>query len=322
MPPILFAHALRRRLPLLLLICLWPFAPCGASAAAATAPPLSAGHYLIPGFSEHLLTEGRLIYDDLEQARNAARDHHALALRLALADASGHLLQLATPPALSGLREQMVVLKRLLATRPGVRAVPAWRRLIALIGKLPLHRADRAARARLQWNAEQGLKLSAKGDATGARRELSKLISEIEITSHVFPITAVRESVGGAVTAASALSPRWPQASSSIDTALQQTRWITSAEASHMVRAFDALVAAYVQQPDSLADARRSLRLAARWLSFNRSDHDGDGDAALLQATRRAARTHALTLRQVDRLQTRLASAIGRERAAAAMQKR
>lgn len=277
--------------------------------------PLSASHYLIPGFSNHLLSDGHLIYSDLLEARNAVRGHHTLALRLALADASAHLLQLSTPPSLAGLRQQMVTLRQALGGQHGTAPAAAWASLIASIGKLPMHRADQAARARLRRTAERGRQLTAKGDIAGARAELSKLVAEIEITSHVFPITAVRKSVGDAVKAASAFTPRWVHARKAIALALQQTRWITGREAEHMIHAFDAMVAAYVQFPDSPARSRGSLRHAVWWLGFDRRDGDGDGDAALLHGIRQAARARSkLTLQLIGKLQTRLAYSIHHER--------
>ncbi|MEJ2479261.1 MAG: hypothetical protein P8Y78_03620 [Acidihalobacter sp.] len=316
MPQTLPLPALRRLLLLLLLLTCW--APAGYGDTGSTAEsPLSATHYLIPGFSNHLLHDGLLIYEDLLEARNAVRSHRTLSLRLALADASGHLLQLSTPPSLAGLRQQMMTVRQALSGQDKTSPSAAWAALIASIDKLPMHRADRAARARLRRTAERGRHLTAKGNAAGARAELSKLVAEIEITSHVFPIATVRKNVGIAVKAASAFTPRWSKARKAIADAIGETRWITRPEANHMIHAFDAMVAAYVQFPDSSAQARRSLQHARWWLSRDRSDGDGDGDSALLHDIRQAARAHdKLTLQRIGRLQTRLAYSIHHERLA------
>ena len=305
-----------RRLLLLLLLTSW--APAGyGNTGSATESRLSATHYLIPGFSNHLLHDGLLIYEDLLEARNAAHGHHTLALRLALADASGHLLQLSTPPSLAGLRQQMMTVRQALSGRDKSSPSEAWTALIASIDKLPMHRADRAARARLRRTAERGRQLTSKDDIPSARAELSKLVAEIEITSHVFPIATVRKSVGTAVDAASAFTPHWSKARKAIADAIGETRWITRPEADHMIHAFDAMVAAYVQFPDSPAQAHRSLQHALWWLSHDHSDGDGDGDSALLHDIRQAARTQSkLTLQRIGRLQTRLAYSIHHERVA------
>jgi hypothetical protein len=310
--------------PSLLLALLLSFSPLASYGSTQTIAesPLSANHYLIPAFSNHLLYDGRLIYEDLQEARIAARAKRTLALRLALADASAHLLQLATPPSLAGLRQQMVAVRQSLDGRSKTPPDAAWAALIGSIEKLPMHRADQPARTRLNRTAEQGKKLAAEGDLAGARAELSKLVAEIEITSHVFPITAVRKSVGAAVKAASAFTPRWAQAQKAIASSLDQTRWIMRAEAGHMIHAFDATVAAYVQFPNSPSRARNSLQHAVWWLSRDRSDGDGDGDAALLHDIRQAARPHSkLSLHVIGVLQTRLAYSIHHERLASAQTK-
>ena len=321
MPRTAFLSIPQLSLLLALLLSFWPLASFGSARSVAESS-LSANHYLIPGFSNHLLYDGRLIYEDLQEARIAARAKHTLALRLALADASGHLLQLATPPSLAGLRQQMVAVRQALDGRSRTSPDAAWAALILSIKKLPMHRADRSARTRLRRTAEQGRNLTAAGDLAGARSELSKLVAEIEITSHVFPITAVRKSVGAAVNAASAFTPRWPQAREAITRSLSQTRWIMRAEAGHMIHAFDATVTAYVQFPDSPSRARNSLQHAVWWLSRDRSDGDGDGDATLLHDIRQAARPHSkLTLQLIGELQTRLAYSIHHERLASAQTK-
>ena len=312
---------LRSSFLLTLLLPFWPYA-CYGDVQASSESPLSANHYLIPGFSDHLLYDGRLIYEDLQEARIAVRAKRTLALRLALADTSGHLLQLATPPSLAGLRQQMVAVRQALAGQGRTPPDAAWAALIASIEKLPMHRADQAARARLHRTAEQGRKLTAEGDLAAARAELSKLVAEIEITSHVYPITAVRKSVAEAVGAASAFTPRWAQARKAIARALDQTHWIMSAEAGNMIHAFDATVAAYVQFPDSAARARTSLLHAFWWLSRDRRDGDGDGDAQLQHDIRQAAQSRSkLTLQAIGKLQTRLAYSIHHERLASAQTK-
>jgi hypothetical protein len=311
MPQINYLPPALQRLLLLLLLTA-PFLP---TSYADTKPegesPLSANHYLIPDFSNHLLQEGRLIYGDLLEARDAERAKHTLALRLALADASGHLLQLSTPPSLAGLRQQMVAVRQALAGDGGTTPATAWAALIKSIKELPMHRADQPARVRLHRTAERGRQLTARGDLAGARAELSKLIGEIEITSHVFPITTVRKSVGDAVKAASAFTPHWKQAHKAIAEALRETRWITTPEAERMIHAFDAMVAAYVQFPDSTSRARNSLQHAVWWLKFDRHQ----GDASLLQDLRRAAQPHSnLSLQFIGELQTRLAYDIHHDR--------
>lgn len=290
---------------LALMLCFWPLSGnCAPSKTVAHQQPLSANHYLIPGFSDHLIAYGRLVYEDLEEARNAANAHRTLALRLALADASGHLLQLSTPPRLAALRDQMVTVRQALEGRNGSSPEAAWSTLINMIKHLPLRRADQDARTRLLLTAEQGQNLTQNGDIEAASKQLQKLISEIEITSHVFPISAVRKSVGAAVTAASALSPRWSAAAHSIAQALLQTRWIIRPLAEHDIHAFDDLVAAYVQWPEDPTQAKASLQYALRWLSLDYTNH------ALMLAVRKAVRSPSLNLHVIGHLQTQLAATI------------
>lgn len=288
-----------------------------ASTAGVSESPLSANHYLIPGFSNHLLIYGRVIYGDLEEAKVAVRAHHTLALRLALADASGHLLQLATPPSLAPLRQQMVAVRQALSSAGTSHPDAAWKALIARIKRLPMHRADQAARLRLLRTAEEGRKLAQQGNLVGARNDLSRLVSEIEITSHVFPITSVRKNVSAAVDAASAFTPKWAKAKRAIKRAVRQTRWLINPEASRMIHAFDEIVAAYVQLPDSPARSHLDLQHAVWWLHFDHADHDGDKDNSLLQAIRLAAGPRSkLTLKLIGHLQTHMADNIRQERLA------
>ncbi len=297
-------HSLRYIL--LFSLSLWLTLFVGAQAQTISTPDktLSATHYLIPGFSTHLIRYGRLIYHDLLNARAAAKSHHILDLRISLADASGHLLQMGTPPKLAPLHNQMVSVQQALATVNRQETTQAWQKLITMIQQLPMYKADNAARIRLLKTANKGLQYSLEGRHSTAWREIADLIAEIEVPKMVFPMAVMRKIIGAAVLNAAEFTPKWSALNQGINLAIDKIHWITSARAARHIHAFDALVAAYVAFPDNPAFAHLSLRHAAWWLGLNHI-HSRLRHAILVSAS-----SSTLKLHQIDVLQTHLAQKI------------
>ncbi|AOU97928.1 hypothetical protein BI364_08080 [Acidihalobacter yilgarnensis] len=223
-------------------------------------------HYLIPGFSAHLIDIDLLVYQDLRAAQRAAARHDTLRLRIALADANGHLLQMATPPALAGLRDRIVMVSESLSNPVPSNAAASWDGLIGSIKRLPIPSADRSARNQLLAAAQRGQALAQTGRPKAAREQIKHLVAEIEITAHVFPIAHLRKEVRSAVDAASHGGPRWQAANKAIHQAISNTQWLIRPLGRNMIHAYDSAVAAYAEWPRT-AESRRSLNQAAWYLT-------------------------------------------------------
>lgn len=264
-------------------------------------------HYLIPGFSAHLIDTDMLVYQDLLAARRAARRRDTLRLRIALADANGHLLQMATPPALASLRDHIVSVSDGLRRAAAGHAALPWAPLIQSIRRLPMPNADRSARKRLLSTAGRGQALAEAGRFKAARLRIHRLISEIEITAHVFPIVRLRREVRSAVDAASHGGPHWQGASQAIKRAIHDTQWLIHPAGRDMIRAYDAAVAAYAEWPRQY-DARRSLGQASWYLQHVSAMR------RLADRFRKVADEHPLSLSDIAHLQHQLALGIHRSR--------
>lgn len=229
-------------------------------------------HYLIPGFSNHLIDIDILVYHDLLSARRAAKRHDTLRLRIALADANGHLLQMATPPTLAGLRDRIVsVAEEIQAQSPAFNA-RTWIGLIASIQHLSIPKADRSAREQLLQTAHLGQEHAKKGHWRQASSQIAQLTAEIEITAHVFPTADLRQHVRTAIEAASHGTPLWKDAARAVDAAINDTQWLIRPNGQNMIRAYDSAVAAYAEWPQAW-DSRKSLRQAAWYLQRTNDMH-------------------------------------------------
>lgn len=229
-------------------------------------------HYLIPGFSNHLIDIDILVYHDLLSAKSAAKRHDILRLRIALADANGHLLQMATPPALAGLRDRIVTVEEGIQARTPVFSTDAWKGLITSIQRLPMPKADRSARQQLLHTAYLGQEHAKKGHWRQASSQIAQLTAEIEITAHVFPTADLRQQVRTAIEAASHGAPLWKDAARAVDTAINDTQWLIRPNGQNMIRAYDSAVAAYAEWPQAW-DSRKSLRQAAWYLQRTNDMH-------------------------------------------------
>lgn len=265
---------------------------------------LSATHYLIPGFSNHLLEYGRLVYYDLINAERAAAAKRLLNMRISLANANGHLLQMGTPPELSQLRNQLISIQQSLLSQKIGRAVSEWETLKNMIRNLPMHRADQSARHRLLDSANQGLSATLKNQFRPAFRDNHILIREIEIPSSVFPIQKLRNIVNQAVNNAASFNPNWKALVTQIKRAKSMVHWLSTPNASRDIHGYDALIAAYVAFPENSAYARLQLKHAAWWLGLSHHHR------ALRRKILTAAHSSSLNLKMIDKLQTQLASMI------------
>lgn len=268
--------------------------------------------YIIPGFSRHLIQNNYIIHQDLGIAKRAANHRDTLRLRIALADANGHLLQMETPPALAGLRDQLVaVSEQLDQSGRGDPRDPNWDSLLNNIQRAPLPSLYHSARAKLEKMAQQAQTLANAGHLHSARTVISKLMAEIEITAHIFPTNQLRYRIQKAILDASHDRPRWGKTTKAISEATEKTQWLLQPVGQDLIKAYDANVAAYIEWPQS-DNSRKSLRLAYLYLEHIPQTHK------LAQAFLDASRNPSLQLHVIIHLQNILALYIHRSRSAKA----
>lgn len=263
-------------------------------------PQIEGTHYLIPGFSRYLIENNYVINQDLHIAERVANHHDTLRLRIALADANGHLLQMATPPALVGLRDQIVAVSEQLDQARAAANDPNWGGLLSSIRHVRLPSTYESARTVLEKTALNAQKLAVSGHLHSSQALITELISEIEITAHVYSIDQLRNDIQKAIMASSHANPHWIKTIQAISKATSKTRWLLQPSGRHLIQGYDAAVAASVEWPEANL-SRESLRLAYRYLNQSHKAKD------LAQNFLDASRDPALSLPAITHLQNALA---------------
>lgn len=264
-------------------------------------------HYLIPGFSSHLIAANLMVYRDLRLAEHADSRHDTLKLRIALADANGHLMQMATPSALTDLHDRVIRVENRLKNNQHGGKDSAWKALFASIDHLAVPSVDHLAHKRLLKIADHAHKLAQEGQIKAAHAQIKRLIAKIDITAHVYPIKHLRSEVNSAVTFASHGGPLWVKAKKAIQHAIHDTRWLINPTGRHMMHAYDAAVTAYASWPNTRI-ARHSLEKASWYLRHVSHMH------SLERQFYSAAHNHKLTIDDITHLQDALAVKIQRSR--------
>jgi hypothetical protein len=224
--------------------------------------------------SRRVLAQGREVYKDLQRARRAAGRRDEVETRLALNAASRVLDAFYEPAAARALRRQTAIIRQDL-TAEGAEPKPGlWLPLEAELDQA-LIAAPSEHRARAEQAAQQGRAAAAAGDREGARQHLAMLEDELDYRWGLLPLSKIRGDVHAAEMALNPDPPFWQGIEEAMRSALEAVRWVTAAEATGWLSAYEAAVDARYRLPGDAAGARSALRRAA-------ADLDGLPNATLL----------------------------------------
>jgi hypothetical protein len=211
-----------------------------------------------PDATDHVLTLGRQIYAELDDARSASADHATTALRLALSDAKENLGNLYTGGNLSALHAQTEIIRHDLADthkHPDAELwVPVRTELYRELLQVPSSGKEQLTKA-----VHDGQTAAAKGDRDTARQNLEILVDALEYRFRAFPLRPVREDIDAAIQAAFLPNPDWGASAEAIRSAQAELRWFTHGEAHGMLAAFDDINDAYYLWPERQTQARHFL---------------------------------------------------------------
>jgi hypothetical protein len=214
--------------------------------------------YSPPEANDHVLTLGRQIYAELDDALSASKDHATTALRLALSDAKENLRNLYTGGNLSALHAQTEIIQHDLADthkHPDAELwAPVRTELYRELLQVPSSQKEKLTKA-----AHDGQTAAAKGDRDAARQNLEILVDAMEYRFRAFPLRTVRQDIDAAIQAAFLPNPDWGASAEAIRSAQAELRWFTHGEAHGMLAAFDDINDAYYLWPEKQAQARHFL---------------------------------------------------------------
>jgi hypothetical protein len=224
--------------------------------------------------SRRALAQGREVYKDLQRALRAAGRHDEVDTRAALSDANRVLDAASEPASAQALRRQTAVIRQDLADE-GAKPKPGlWLPLEAELDQA-LIAAPAEHRLRAKQAVREGRAAAAEGDRRGARRHLEMLEDELDYRWGLLPLSRIRSDVHSAEMALNPDPPYWQGIEEAMRSALEAVRWVTTAEATGWLSAYEAAVDARYRLPDDAAGGRSALQRAAR-------DLDGLPNAALL----------------------------------------
>lgn len=223
-----------------------------------------------------ILVLGRQVYADLQQARQAALNRQAGALRAALNSARENLAQLSLPPALMALKAQTQIVANNLAdpTRPVDAGL--WIPIDAELKAVSLYLAPEN-RAQAQVAAGAGRVAAAQGDRKLAGVQLNLLVSLLSHEVGAFPLQRVRADMQSAWSSASLPQPYWKGVLEAVQSALAEVHWVTGVNARPLLSAYTDATNAYVLWPQRKQSAIDYLGRAQQALS---ALPDGAGLAA------------------------------------------
>ena len=238
-----------------------------AQATANSSPPLLS-KLSITDEGLPILGLGRQVYADLQLARQAALNHHAERLHIALRRVRENLARLNLPPALMALKAQTAIISNNLAdTRGPVNAdlwVPIDTELEGVSLYLPVQR-----RAQARAVVKAGRIAAKKGDRAAAGTQLDLLVSFLNYETGAFPLQGVRADLQSAWSSASLLpQPYWKGVLEAVQSALAEIYWVTGVNARPLLAAYNNAVNAYVLWPQRKQAAVDYLSKAQKALSI------------------------------------------------------
>ncbi|MGC1953957.1 MAG: hypothetical protein WA970_15590 [Gammaproteobacteria bacterium] len=201
------------------------------------------------GFSLQILSEGRQVYEDLNDAQAAAQQHNTIDVRLALADTVRDLGALETPSAVRALRAQRKIIQGDLKKSEKLSADDLWVPIsAALEHDLIVVPTTTAGQARHVASKKTAAESAEKKSAVQPVDD--ELMSAVRYDVQVFPLRKVQEDVNSARRSADLPQPYWPGVVEAVRSALTTVHSFSNIQAHGLLKAYYLAADAYSLWPD------------------------------------------------------------------------
>ena len=247
---------------------------------------LAVGNHGVPRFYDPLLLSlGRLVYADLQRARQAALNKESTNLQVALQEARDTIHRLELPSQVMALDAQLQIIRNDLKDRSKGMDDELWVPVEAEIDEVLVYVPDEV-KPQVKEAVRKGKAAARAGDRVTASAQLDVITSSMQYSLGMFPLSKVKEDLNAARATASLPKPDWTGTLEAIQSALAAFHWYTRQSAHGLLAAYNDVVSAYVLaagprfRPDQKQQVLDYLSAAERELesvpgSHSLADKDG-----------------------------------------------
>jgi hypothetical protein len=208
------------------------------------------GNHGIPSnYDPVLLSLGRSVYADLQQARQAALNKEAANLWVSLQEARETIHRLRLPSRLMALESQLRVIRNDLKDSGKALDEDLWVPVEAEIDEVLVY-APEEVKARTRAAVRAGRAAAGRGDRENAAAQLDVVTSSLKYSLGIFPLHEVERGLDTAEAAASLPKPDWAGALEAIQRMLAAFHWYTHAPTHGLLAAYNDMVSAYALASD------------------------------------------------------------------------
>ena len=208
------------------------------------------GNHGVPyDYDPVLLSLGRAVYADLQQARQAALNKEAANLWVSLQEARDTIQQLRIPSRLMALETQLRVIRNDLEDRGKALDDDLWVPVDAEIDEVLVYAPEEVKR-KARTAVREGRAAAGKGDRGSAAAQLDVVTSSLKYSLGIFPLHEAERGLDAAEGAASLPKPDWAGALKAIQSVLAEFHWYTHLPTHELLAAYHDLVSAYALASD------------------------------------------------------------------------
>jgi hypothetical protein len=207
---------------------------------------LAVGNHGVPRFYDPLLLSlGRLVYADLQRARQAALNKESTNLQVALQEARDTIHRLELPSQVMALDAQLQIIRNDLKDRSKGMDDELWVPVEAEIDEVLVYVPDEV-KPQVKEAVRRGKAAARAGDRVTASAQLDVITSSMQYSLGMFPLSKVKEDLNAAWATASLPKPDWTGTLEAIQSALAAFHWYTRQSAHGLLAAYNDVVSAYV----------------------------------------------------------------------------
>jgi hypothetical protein len=207
---------------------------------------LAVGNHGVPRFYDPLLLSlGRLVYADLQRARQAALNKESTNLQVALQEARDTIHRLELPSQVMALDAQLQIIRNDLKDLSKGMDDELWVPVEAEIDEVLVYVPDEV-KPQVKEAVRKGKAAARAGDRVTASAQLDVITSSIQYSLGMFPLSKVKEDLNAAWATASLPKPDWTGTLEAIQSALAAFHWYTRQSAHGLLAAYNDVVSAYV----------------------------------------------------------------------------
>ena len=221
-------------------------APVTAVAVQESGGSLAVGNHDVSRLYDPLpLSLGRLVYADLQRARQAALNKEPADLQVALQEARDMLHRLELPSRVMALDAQLQIIRNDIKDRSKDMDNELWLPVEAEVNEVVVYVPDEV-KPRVTEAVRKGKAAARAGDRETASAQIDVLTSSIQYSLGMFPLRKVKEDLSAAWATASLPKPDWTGTLEAVQSALAAFHWYTRPSAPGLLAAYNDVVSAYV----------------------------------------------------------------------------